>query len=199
MKVLMLAVCFCLCRCALPAAASPGSLEAAVNGVVLRHLLGDLRGADAKKSIRGAKALWIQVGLQKPLGSTDMNNLEKDIKLTEVEGPLRNAGFKIMDPKKRSLALGLRPTLFLNVLFCPKGTEGNEQDFYLLLIRASQNVLPLGGETVTLTTWMKLGEAIPSAGDKLKDIDAIRASARSLVASFINVAQDKDDAEAPAQ
>ena len=178
----------------LPAETKP--LEPAVAAVAARYLMADLSGTEARKSIRGTKALWVQVAVQKPSDSTGFDSLEADLKLTDMTGQLHASGFKIMDPAKRSLALGLRPTLILNVLYCPKGTEGSNESFYLVLARATQDVLPLGGITVTMTTWVKVSETIPASGDSGMDVAAIRSAARSLVASFISVAKDKDDVPA---
>jgi hypothetical protein len=50
---------------------------------------------------------------------------------------------------------------------------------------------------MSMTTWLRAGEPIASAGDSIKDINAIRASARAAVAAFIDVAQDNNGA-APA-
>lgn len=169
-------------------------LDNAAANMLAKRCVVELQGANARKSIRGAKALWTQLNLQKPGQGLGMDSLEADLKLTDMEGQLRSAGFKLMDPKKRSLALGLRPTLILSVYYSPKGTEGNDTDFYLVVASAMQDVTPLGGDKMTMTTWLKAGNVIPATGHIAKDVDAIRASARACVMAFINVAQDNEQA-----
>ena len=184
---------------ALPATSAPiKSGDAAVSALLCRQFSMELTGADARRSIRGTKSLWTQLSLQKPEKSPAMDSLEADLRLTDMEGLLRSAGFKIMDPKKRSLALGLRPTLVLSVYYIPSAAGAGDKDLYLVTARATQDVVPLGGSTLSMTTWMQRGEAIESTGDIHKDIDAIRASARDCVNAFISAAQDKDpEAAAP--
>jgi hypothetical protein len=169
-------------------------LDAVTRGLLGKRTLMELSSADARRSIRGTKALWTELIFQKPSNAAAFESLALDLKTTDLEGQLRSAGFRLMDPKKRSLALGLRPTLLLSVLFTPKGAEGNNFDFYLVMAKATQDVTPLGGTTMSMTTWMKVGDAIASTGDIPKDIEAIRASARACVMDFIDVAQDNDQA-----
>jgi hypothetical protein len=182
---------------ALSALAGPAlaqQLDDAATNMLARRCLAELEGANARKSIRGSKALWIQVSLQKPADTPGMDSLEADLKLTDLEGQLRSAGFKLMDPQKRSLALGLRPTLALSVSYVPKGTQGNDRDFFLVVASALQDVVPLGGSKMSMTTWLKSGAAIAATGDASKDVASIRASARACVAAFIAVAQDNEAA-----
>jgi hypothetical protein len=186
-----------LCGTALAAGMAPATaLDLAAHGLLARHLMAELGNANARRSVRGTKALWIEMSLQKPGESPALDSLAADLRLTDLEGQLRAAGFRLMDPKKRSLALGLRPTLVLSVLYAPKGSEGNDVDFYLVLAKATQDVTPLGGLRMTMTTWLKAGEPIASTGDTAKDVDAIRAAARACVMAFIDTAQDNDTAPA---
>jgi hypothetical protein len=174
-----------------PAAATL-PLAASADGLALRAILKDYTGSQAKKSILGDTALWTEVVAQKPVSVTAFENLEADIKNSDMDGQLRNAGMRVMDPKKKSFAMSLRPTLQLSILYAPKGTEGNSQDYYLVIAEASQDLTPLGGSQVTLPTWVKLGEPITGSGDASKDVAAIRVSARALVMAFIDVVQDND-------
>ena len=176
------------------AEAAATSLQEAAQRLMGRQALRDVTSDKAKKTVRGATAVWTDVVVQKPEagGASAFSNLEADLKLTDVEGQLRNAGFKVMDPKKRSLAIGLRPTLSLMVLRSPKGADGNAQGFYLVVANAVQDVQPLGGSVVSMVTWAQLGDPIAFSGDDHKDIDAIRLSAREVVKDFIRAAQDKD-------
>lgn len=167
-------------------------LDDAAANMLAKRCLAELSGANARKSIRGTKALWIQLSLQKPAQTPGLDSLEADLKLTDLEGQLRSAGFRLMNPKKPSLALGLRPTLVLSVYYAPKGSEGNNMDFYLVSVSAMQDVTPLGGTTTSMTTWVKSGDVIASTGNVSRDVAAIRASARACVMAFINVAQDND-------
>ncbi len=90
--------------------------------IAAARLLDGVTGAAGMKSLRGAKAAWDEVLVQKGMEAT-MPSLETDLKTTDVEGALRTADFRIMDPKKRSLAVGLRPTLSVVVIFQPKGPD----------------------------------------------------------------------------
>lgn len=164
----------------------------AVYSVLAKQMLADMSSAEARRSIRGAKSVWTQLIVEKAAKSPGLDSLEADLKSTDMEGQLRDAGFKVMDPQRKSLALGLRPTVVLSVLYRPKGTEGSDSDFYLVTVRAVQDLNPLGGETITQTTWAKVGEPIVSTGDVVKDVAAIRASAREAVLAFIKTAQDKE-------
>src|SRR5258706_11101241 len=152
---------------ALPGAllSAPSSLELGASRRISEQLLRDLSGLDGKKTIRGAKALWTQVVVQKFSEDAAAATLESDLKLADMEAQLRKAGLKIMDPAKRSLALGLRPTLVLKVLFEPKGGLVAEQGFYLVLTSASQDVTPLAGEKETMTTWFKATGPIPASAN----------------------------------
>jgi hypothetical protein len=80
--------------------------------------------------------------------------------------------------------------LVLMVLRSPKGTEGVEQGFYVVTVNVMQDCKPLGGKTFSALTWVKIGEPIPFSGEDLKDIGAIRDSARALVKAFIEAAQE---------
>ena len=169
------------------------SVETAGGALLSKQLLKVLGGAQAKKSIRGTRALWVDLIVQKPVTGTAADSLEADLRLTDMEGQLRDAGFKIMDPKKRSLALGLRPTLQLNVLYEPAGGD-SPKAFYLVTAHASQDVTPLGGDTCTMITWLNCSPPIPSSNDLHVDADPIRSSARACVRAFIEAAKDSDEA-----
>jgi hypothetical protein len=185
---------FVLAGGTLQAAEAATSLQEAAQRLMGRQALRDITSPKARKTVRGASSVWTDVVVQKPEASaaSAFANLEADLKLTDVEGQLRDAGFKVMDPKKRSLAIGLRPTLSLMVLRSPKGADGNAQGFYLVVANAVQDVQPLGGSTVSMVTWAQLGDPIAFSGDDHKDIDAIRLSAREVVKAFIRAAQDKE-------
>jgi hypothetical protein len=174
--------------------ASAGALHAASAGdvaakIAAARLLDGVTGAAGLKSLRGAKAAWDEVLVQKGLETT-MPSLETDLKTTDVEGALRTAGFRVMDPKKRSLAVGLRPTLSVVVIFQPKGPD-SDKDFYLVLTSAAQDCAPLGGPAQSMVTWAKISDAIVSSGDTQKDIEAIRSAARDGVKTFIDASQEK--------
>jgi len=178
-------------------AASAVPLEDSASMLAAKQVLHDLSGDKGKKSIRGDTALWTDVVVQKPAENSAFTSLELDLKSTDVDGQLREAGFKLMAPNKRSLAVGLRPTLVLMVLRAPAGSLGNDKAFYLVMANAVQDATPLGGVTQSMTTWTKAGEPILSSGDDHKDIDAIRLSARACVKSFILAAQDKEEPAKP--
>ena len=194
MKTMLLSLfVFALLPCVGSYAATPNSaLDQATNSLMGRRFMQDLSSASAKRSIRGTKALWTALKIQKPENSEDFDRMESDIRATELEGQLKNAGFKIMDPNKHSLALGLRPTLVLSVYFIPKAAMGNTLDVYLVTAEATQDVTPLGGDKISMTTWLKVGTPITSTGNTLADIEAIRDSAKACVRTFIDTAQDND-------
>jgi hypothetical protein len=151
-----------------------------------RQILSDLNGDLAGASIRGTKALWIDAVIQSPVSSTAFANLEADLKSSDMEGLLIAAGLKVMDPKKRSFATGLRPTLEVMILRSPQGATGSDQGFYLVITSALQDVKPLGGdEAQSMITWCTTGAPIPFSGDDDKDVAAIRSSARDGVTAFI--------------
>jgi hypothetical protein len=192
MKAILALGIFAVAALPLPGQAAPVlGLAAAAKSLVAGRCLADLDSGEARKSIRGTTALWTELSLQEPGASPALGaSLALDLKVTDLEGQLRDAGIKVMDPKKRSLAMGLRPTLVLSLLYAPKGSEGNVSDFYVVTVRATQDVTPLGGPRVRMTTWLKSGGAIQASGDPAIDAEAIRASARASVLAFIGVAQD---------
>jgi hypothetical protein len=194
MKIALLTLMIAVALPALSQGAGPAivSLDTASKSLIGTHFVNDLSASGAKKSVRGTKALWTALSVQKPAANPEFDSLESDLKNTDLEGQLRDAGFRIMDPKKRSLAIGLRPTLVLTLRFIPKGALGNDTDFYLVMAEATQDVTPLGGDKISMTTWLKVGEPIPSSGHSRDDIDAIRASAKACVRAFIDTAQDND-------
>jgi hypothetical protein len=172
---------------AAPAAARP--LADRVNELLVQRLVDGIRGDSGADSLRGTKALWVDVVVQKGISSAPgLASLEADLRQTDLEGRLRDAGFKVMDPKRRSLALGLRPTLALTVLYSPAGPGSDDKAFYLVLASATQQCKPLGGDELTLTTWAETGQPILALGDA-RDVDAIRAAARDRVKAFIDAAQ----------
>ncbi len=166
----------------------------AVNSMLAGRSLDDLGSETARSSIRGTKALWVELNFQKAAQSPAMDNLKADLKLTDMEGQLRSAGFRIMDPQKKSLALGKRPTLALSVVFVAKG-GALKTDFYLLLAEAVQDVVPLGGSKLSMTTWLRASDPIASSGDVQKDVGAIRAAARAAVLAFIETAKSEEKAK----
>lgn len=172
----------------LGAEAAPGP-QAVIERLLGRQFLRDLGGDKAKRSIRGTRALWVDLSVQKPDNSEAFKGIEADLKASDIEAQLKEAGLRVMDPKKRSLAIGLRPTLSLMVLRSPSGAEGLDKGFYVVVASAIQDVTPLGGDTLSTPTWVKAGEAIVFSGDDLKDAGAIRAAARALVGAFIDAAR----------
>lgn len=178
---------------ALPAwSAGPSpAMDAAAQRIVSERLLAGVTGDAGRQSIRGTRALWVQVLLQ---GGTDgMPNLESDLRRSDLGGQLRDQGFRVMDPAKRSLAIGLRPTLVLVVFYSPANEAAGTGAFYLVLADANQECTPLGGDSVTLTTWAKAGDPIPATGNPATDALAIRASARACVGAFIGDAKAAGD------
>jgi hypothetical protein len=175
---------------------SAGTLDVPAWVILGKHSVEELGSASAKRSIRGTKALWTELRVQTASKTDAFESMKADLKTTELEGQLRSAGLRIMDPKRRSLALGLRPTLVLSVYYVPKGSEGNDSDFYLVTACATQDVTPLGGDKLSMTTWLKAGDVIASSGHVDEDIAAIRASAKACVMSFIDTAQDNDTTSA---
>ena len=176
---------------AAPAPASPSALQSAAERLVGRQVLRDMTSEKSRKTIRGAKALWMDVVIQKPTEDAGaFSSLEADLRTTDMEGQLRDAGFRVMDPKKKSLAMSLRPTLVLMVLRSPQGAEGLDKGFYVVTANAVQDCTPLGGTVFSTATWIKIGDPIAFSGDDHKDIDAIRLSARACVKAFIDAAQD---------
>jgi hypothetical protein len=177
-----------------PLAAAPKSeapdMDSAAVRLLGRQLVRDVTSEKARKTVRGTHSLWVDVVVQKPEESSAFANLEQDLKLTDLEGTLRNEGFKVMDPKKKSLAVGLRPTLVLMVLRSPAGAEGVSQGFYLVVASAVQDVTPLGGSTFSTVTWAKYAQPVLFSGDEHKDVDNIRIAAREAVKAFVNAAQD---------
>ena len=171
-------------------AALPAStpMDAAAK-IASARLLDGVLGAPGLKSIRGATAAWDEVLVQKGIEAT-MPSLETDLKTTDVEGALRDAKFRVMDPKKRSFAVGLRPTLSVVVIYQPKSPE-SDKDFYLVITSASQDCSPLGGSTQSMVTWAKVSEPLLGSGDTQKDIEAIRGAARAGVKAFLDAAQEK--------
>jgi hypothetical protein len=165
----------------------------AAKGLLADHYVAEQSDADACRSIRGTRELWTNLSLQRPVASDVVDSLAADLRMTDMEGQLRDAGLKVMDPAKRSLALGLRPTLDLVVLYSPKGAGGNPSEFYLVLARVTQDVTPLGGKRISMSTWMKSGKPIPVTLDAQKDVEAIRASARFCVLAFIDVVKGRDE------
>jgi hypothetical protein len=163
------------------------AMAAAAQRMVSDRLLAGVTGDPGRQSIHGAKALWVQVLLQG--GMDSMPDLESDLRSSDLEGQLRDAGFRVMDPAKRSLALGLRPTLVLVVFYSPANPATGAGAFYLVLANANQECTPLGGDPVTLTTWATAGDPIPASGAPATDAHAIRASARACVRAFIDAAQ----------
>jgi hypothetical protein len=176
------------------AAEKAGPFDAAVQSLVGRQLLAQVTGTEAKRSVRGTSSLWTQVLVQKGANSPALETLESDLRLTEMEAPLRDEEIGILDPKAQPLSLGSKPTLVLNVYFVPKHSLGSDQDFYLVTLRAIQDVRigALGSLKMTLTTWMKVGAPIPSAGNAGEDAAAIRRSAREAVGAFIKAVHDED-------
>ncbi|HTB35283.1 MAG TPA: hypothetical protein VNZ54_10080 [bacterium] len=169
--------------CAGPAPA----MAAAAKRIVSERLAAPLTGDAGRQSIRGTKALWVQVLLQ---GGVDkMPALESDLRRSDLEGQLRDEGFRVMDPAKRSLAIGLRPTLVLLVFYSPADPAAGTAAFYVVLANANQECTPLGGDSVTLTTWATSGDPIPASADPAADAEAIRASARACVHAFVEAAK----------
>jgi hypothetical protein len=181
-------------RAADKAPEKPGPLDASVQSLVGRQLMANLTGSEARRSIRGTTSLWTQVLVQKATNGPALENLEADLRLTEMEAPLRDAELQILEAKDQPLALGSKPTLVLNVYFVPKHSLGSEQDFYLVTLRAFQDLRSgaLGGAKMSLCTWMKVGEPITSIGNAGEDAAAIRHSAREAVGAFIKAVKDKD-------
>jgi hypothetical protein len=170
------------------------SLDPFMRSSASRSLFASLEREEARRSIRGSRELWTQLNLQVPDADKDpaLASLEADLRLTDLEGQLREAGLRLLPAKKTSLALGLRPTLVLTVQFVPKGSEGNEQGFYWVMAEALQDVTPLGGEVVTLPTWAMLSDPVPGTGDLAQDISVVRAAARACVKGFITAAKEKN-------
>jgi hypothetical protein len=175
-------------------AAPSGPMDLAVQSLLGRQYLHDLTNGEANHSIRGVQSLWTQVLVQRASKSPALETLEADLRLSEMEGPLRDAGLEILDAKDQPLSLGSKPTLVLNVYFMPKASQQAPQDFYLVTLRAVQEVRvgALGSLKRSLTTWMKVSEPLPSLGDAGNDAAAIRKAARGAVASFINAVKDQD-------
>jgi hypothetical protein len=168
-------------------------LEPAMRSSVSRPLLAALHGEEAKRSIRGCKKLWVQVNLVLADKDPAQASLTTDLRLSDLEGGLRQAGFSLLAAKDNSLALGLRPTLVLTVQFVPKGTEGNGDGLYWVMLEALQDVTPLGGEVVTLPTWAALSKPILATDDHAQDIAAVRSEARGCIQAFIIAAQENKD------
>ena len=181
MKIIFLALALIFTGPFVSAEAMSGGvgLEAGARSLLAKRFILDLGSADARRSIRGTRELWTDLSLQKFSTVVAMDSLQADLKLTDMEGQLRSAGFKLMDPNKRSLAMGLRPTLILSVLYAPKGTEGNQVDEYLVTAAATQDVTPLGGDKLSMTTWLKAGDPIASSGNSSRS-SATRSAARCL-------------------
>lgn len=189
MKHLVLALFF-----SLSAAAFGGDLSLAGKNFLGRHYLAELDSNDARDSILGTKSLWIELSFQAGAKAKDLAGLEGDLKEVELEGQLEDAGLKVLDPKKKSLALtGQRPTLILSILYFPKTKEGNDAEFYLVWAKAIQEMSPLGGKKVTLTSWAKLQPPVLASGDAAKDREAIRAAAKASVKEFVDIAQGNDE------
>ena len=172
------------------AAASPRGMEPSAERLIGRQLITDLTGSQAKRSIRGATAVWTQVMVQ-GTSTEPMPSLEADLRTTDLEGPLRDAKFRLMDPEKKSLAIGLRPTVVLSVVYVGKDAY-TASPYFLVSVRALQDAKPLGGETITLATWISVHAPVPATGSIDNDTEAIRAAARESVKEFISVTQDKD-------
>ena len=189
MLTLALALLACPAWCAGtdPGDASSTAMAAAAGHMVSDRLLADMTGEPGRQTIRGTKALWVQVLLQG--GTAGMPDLESDLRRSDLEGGLREQGFRVMDPAKRSLAMGLRPTLVLLVFYSPANPVTGAGAFYLVLANANQECTPLGGEAVTMTTWAKAGEPIPATSNSAADASAIRASARQCLKAFVAAAR----------
>jgi hypothetical protein len=172
------------------AASVPVSMEPSAERLIGRQLMTDLTGSQAKRSIRGATAVWTQVMVQGS-AAVPMASLNADLRTTDLEGQLRDAKFRLMDPDKKSLAIGLRPTVVLSVLFVPKDAW-TPTAYYLVTIRALQDAKPLGGDTITMATWINVHDPVPATGVAATDTEAVRAAARDCVKTFIEVTQDKD-------
>jgi hypothetical protein len=170
--------------------AVPAAMEPSAERLIGRQLMVDLTGSQAKRSIRGASAVWTQVMVQGS-AAVPMASLAADLKTTDLEGPLRDAKFRLMDPDKKSLAIGLRPTIVLSVLYVPKDAL-TVAPYYLVTIRALQDAKPLGGDTITLATWINVHDPVPATGVASTDTEAVRVAARECVKTFIQVTQDKD-------
>ena len=195
-KLLLSAVLACFAAVPAVAEMAPTNLDMAATQLVARQLVRDLSGEKAERTIHGDKALWISLVVQKPENSNAFLNLEADLKDTDVAAQLRDAHFRVMDPKKKSLAVGLRPTLEIMVLRSSPGAQNGDKGFYVVLADVLQDCRPMGGDLASMTTWIKIGDPIAFSGEDPKDINAIRVSARSCVKAFIDAAQDlKEDQE----
>jgi hypothetical protein len=175
------------CSAGAPVAATGTAMATAAAHMVSDRLLADMTGDAGRQTIRGTKALWVQVLLQG--GMTGMPDLESDLRRSDLEGGLRDQGFRVMDPAKRSLAMGLRPTLVLLVFYSPANEVTGAGAFYLVLANANQECTPLGGDPVTMTTWATAGDPIPASADPAVDAQAIRASARQCLKAFVAAAR----------
>ena len=168
-----------------PTPAPPAAaMTEAARRIVADRLTAGVMGEPGRQSVHGTRALWVQVLLQG--GLEGMPDLESDLRRSELEGQLRDQGFRVMDPAKRSLAMGLRPTLVLVVFYSAANPATGAGAFYLVLANANQECTPLGGDPVTLTTWAAAGDPIPATGDSAGDAHSIRASARACVRAFID-------------
>lgn len=165
------------------------SVENAAQGIASTWLLTDMTGAAGGASIAGVKDLWTDVVLQKGIGGPGMATLAADLNALEVKGQLRHAGFRVMDPEKRSLAFGMRPTLEIAVFYAPQSAPDSRPAFYEVVATARQECKPLGGSKISLVTWAKIGDPIQASGDDGKNADAIRASVRDGVKAFIDAAR----------
>jgi hypothetical protein len=170
-----------------PAPDTATAMATAASHMVSERLLADMTGEPGRLSIRGTKALWVQVLLQG--GMDGMPDLESDLRRSDLEGGLREQGFRVMDPAKRSLAMGLRPTLVVLVFYSPANPVTGAGAFYLVLANANQDCTPLGGDQVTMTTWAAVGDPIPATANSAADASAIRASARKCLKAFVAAAR----------
>jgi hypothetical protein len=160
-----------------------------VNDLLVQRLLAGVTGQAGADSLRGTKDLWVDVVVQDGVAKAPgMASLATDLRQSDLEGRLRDGGFRVMDPTRRSLALGLRPTLALTVLYSPAGSGPDDKAFYLVLASATQQCTPLGGAEQTLVTWADAGTAIPALGNA-HDVDAVRAAAQARVTDFIAAAK----------
>jgi hypothetical protein len=170
--------------------APDAAMAPAAERMALEHLTAGVTGEAGRRSIRGTKALWVQVLL---MGGTEgMPDLEMDLRRSDMEGQLRDQGFRVMDPAKRSLAIGLRPSLVLVVFYSPANQATGTGAFYVVQAKADQQCTPLGGDETTLTTWASNGDPLPASGNAAADAEAIRASARDCVKAFIDAAKSSD-------